>query len=109
MGDRAVVRVESKYGHAPCEMYLHGAGSRSIELVRGAIPRMREGDEDYSMARLIGHCHEQIDGNRGLGVLPYGNGPDGDAGLLVYNCSTGKLVITDGYQNGVHQLDIPPS
>lgn len=103
MGDRAVVKIKG----ASCAMYLHWNGSEAVALVEKALPRMRCGDSDYSMARLIGSCHNEIDGNCSLGVLPPDSESHGDNGIFVYNCATG---IITGEDNDFDSKDIgiPP-
>ena len=70
MGDRARIQVKQGGNMASCSVYLHWWGDEAVKLLKKAVPRMREGDCDYSTARLIGELHATDDGNGGLGVLP---------------------------------------
>jgi hypothetical protein len=102
MGDRCIIYVKG----APAAVYLHWDGNRALELLRGAIPRMRLCDECFSSARLVGHIHTEISGNLSLGLIDppkdfsaagmreYSHG---DAGVIVYDCSTGTIVTYAGY------------
>ena len=68
MGDRALVVFKSDDQYSPTT-YLHWSGHRVWELLTGAAPNMRAGDEGYACARFVGHCHEQIPGALSLGLL----------------------------------------
>jgi len=82
MGDRAVVffihkykiKGEEKISVSP-GVYLHWSGrpERVEEFLTKALPRMRQGDCQYSAARFCGVCHEMIEGNLSLGLF---NAPD---------------------------------
>ncbi len=114
MGDRVVIHVEG----APCSLYMHWGGEDAIDILKAAVPRMRCGDEMYSQARLIGMAHERVPGNTGVGVLPP---PDslppskdyshGDAGVILYNCSSGEATGHHGYltKKGLMNIGIPPA
>jgi hypothetical protein len=115
MGDRVVIQVVD----APCAAYLHWGGETAIESIKRAIPSMRCGDPDYSAARLIASlCNDMPGTNRGVGVLPkVGRTPvpaesHGDAGIVLYDCNTGKATFHYGYLARQHpepmQLDAPP-
>lgn len=118
MGDRALVYVKD----APAALYLHWHGHEAIGILKGAIPRMRCGDPDYSSARLAGHAHTLVDGNCGLGLVekPENLTPKyladeyshGDAGVVVYDCKTGVATLAGGYLQGRHgntlHLEVPP-
>ena len=114
MGDRAKIVIKD----APCAMYVHWGGHGALELLQRAIPGMRKGDEQYSMARLIGHAHTEISGNTGLGVVPAPEDCDqitedyspGDAGVIVYDCDTGTTTLWHGHladQAQGHPLTLP--
>lgn len=100
MGDRAVVLVKD----AACGMYLHWAGREALDILTRAIPRMRSHDANYSMARLIGHAHSEVEGNCSLGVVPppkdyaniLGSYSPGDAGVVLYDCETGVTQLSHG-------------
>lgn len=123
MGDRAMVFVEGACGDlAPCGMYLHWGGSVVIDIISAAVKRMRKGDPGYSMARLIGCAHGKIAGNLSLGVVQasktnserdFVRTSPGDAGVAVYNCSTGRVRLFGGYLadecGDELQLPVPPA
>jgi len=117
MGDRAIIHVKD----ACCAAYVHWDGDIAIKLLKQAIPNMRRDDPDYSQARLIGVLHNAIVGNTGLGVTASPKEEDytndmldysqGDAGVVIYNCSTGETKVYQGYleqENLPDKLDIPP-
>lgn len=105
MGDRVDIGVVDDRGDvAPCTCYLHWGGEGAIELLRGAAPKMRSGDVRYSMARLIGHACAQSPGqntsvgvNEATSIPPASTDSPGDAGVLIYNCTTGKAHAYHGY------------
>ena len=103
MGDRAVIIMAENGVRHDVAVYLHWNGENAIELIEAALPRMRHGDASYSTARFIGCCHNEIDGNLSLGcfaVSPEENLVDinpGDAGVIVYDCSTGVITCIGGY------------
>lgn len=114
MGDRCVIQVKG----ASCSMYLHWHGGSALEILKSAVPRMRAGDENYSQARLIGVAHGLIEGNLSLGVLPPVSDPpteedsQGNAGVIVYDCSSGTARCYHGYLADKHkrqlQIGTPP-
>jgi len=121
MGDRCVIVVKDENSFPSAGVYLHWNGYNAVELLTQAIPYMRKGDPDYSTARLIGCLHAVIEGNLGLGVLPAPSQKDaehkftkyshGDAGVLVYDCGTGKLEAFSGYltdEKIPSDLPLPP-
>jgi len=121
MGDRAIIVVKSDDQIGCCGVYLHWCGCEALTMLSEAIPRMRKGDQDYSIARLIGEFHNKLDGNTGLGVWPaptkedFENGfkayTEWDAGVIVYDCSTGKVTCHAGYLTEKHEEDqfaVPP-
>ena len=124
MGDRGVIYIKSGDFYAPCGLYVHWNGEELVDWFTESIPLLRKDDPDYSMARLIGTFHEKIDGNTGLGVVNAPNEEDiknknlkkyshGDAGILVYDCKTGKAFCAHGYLEDKYpeefELEIPPS
>ena len=70
MGDRATIQIVDGPHKSPI-IYLHWAGSRSLDIIRKAAPIMRQADISYAAARLIGVCHMETDPEQGLslGVL----------------------------------------
>jgi hypothetical protein len=69
MGDRAIVIFHSPKDHSVSPaVYLHSHAGLLLNLLEGALPRMRTGDAGYSCARFIGICHDEIPGNASLGV-----------------------------------------
>jgi hypothetical protein len=54
MGDRAVLMVSDKTERLNVACYLHWNGEGAIELIKGALPRMRRSDATYSLAVLSG-------------------------------------------------------
>lgn len=68
MGDRAVIVFKSADDLSPA-VYLHSKGSQVQYLLEEALPTMRTADVDYSCARFIGVCHDNMRGNHGLGVF----------------------------------------
>lgn len=103
MGDRAIILIRDCQETLGVGCYLHWQGNIAIDLLEQALPRMRQGDASYSMARFIGHCHNEIEGNLSLGcfpvdtTLPLEAHADGDAGAILYNCSTGEISCAGGY------------
>jgi len=107
MGDRGVIVVTTSGGEMPpCGVYVHWHGSSLPGLLPEAIKRMRKGDVAYATARLIGYLHEQIEGPLCLGVLepPKDLTDDslreysqGDAGVVILNCTTGEVRAVGGY------------
>lgn len=73
MGDRATIQIVSGDEKSPV-IYLHWAGSRSIEIIKKAAPIMRAGDLSYAAARLIGVCHIETDPTQGLSLGIFNNG-----------------------------------
>ena len=119
MGDRAIVYVKNGIDWAPCGVYVHWGGESILDDLKKALSRMRCEDEEYSMARLIGCLHEEIDGNTGLGVVGHPSDKEdiynfspGDAGVLVYDCGNGKVKLYDGYLRDKHgeeiEIGVPP-
>lgn len=106
MGDRVlfqVVRTASKeFGPV---VYCHWSGARAPEIVRKLAVRMasRTGDIDYATARLVQECTApDPDGALSFGVS---NAPvmlteedsHGDAGVVLFDCSTFKCECLGGY------------
>lgn len=93
MGCRVVYYIEG----APCAVYGHEIGEKSIDLLKAALPTMRKSDNRYATARLIGHlCKEtQNSAPHGIGVLDppkpkdvkdnYSGYSHGDAGVIIIN------------------------
>ena len=114
MGDRAIVLISKNGKLHDVACYLHWNGEQVIDLIKGAIPRMRQNDASYSMARFIGHCHTEIDGNLSLGCFGIDTNtfdpeaePDDDAGIIIYDCATGQLSCYAGYQRIHHGKMLP--
>ena len=112
MGDRALVTFHTTDTYYSPAVYLHWCGSDVPEMLVDAAPKLRKGDPDYSAARFCGHCHEQLSGNTGLGLL---DGPSpgdmplseycevgqyghGDAGVFFVNVQTGEVRQFGGYE-----------
>jgi hypothetical protein len=122
MGDRAIIVVTDGQYYGSAAVYMHSRGEYAPKYLRDAISRMRRGDVDYSLARLIGELHNRISGNTGLGVIQpprlkdiqnsFENYSQGDAGVIVYNCTNGHTQYFQGYlaeeNPGVRQNEIPP-
>lgn len=124
MGDRVVVQVVDDREIAGAALYLHWGGQEIIEELRAAVPLMRKDDSSYSAARLIGHaCAQRPNQNTGVGVLPACSTPPveddshGDAGVIVYDCSSGVARAYGGYladdgeerkEGRQYQIGIPP-
>lgn len=120
MGDRAIIIFRDKKNgeHSPA-IYLHWSAYAVAEYLRRTHKLMlgRGADLNYTAARFVGVCHEDIEGNMSLGMWNVGEIPEnpgelshGDAGLilvdirndgngLVYDCEAfdgyGLLVATD--------------
>ena len=112
MGDRAVVvfrkehtltERETYYKYSPM-VYLHWNGSKDNVLYYidklAETMEGREGDLDYSIARFIGICHEDIKGNLSLGVS---NCPVTDDTDNLFYDELGHITQGD---NGVYVVDI---
>lgn len=106
MGDRAIVYFKSGSSDAAPGVYLHWDGHKVKQLLEEAIPRMRSGDPGYSAARFCGVCHENIEGNRSLGLLcpppdfeenTLKAGSHGDAGLFLVDVDTWEARCYGGY------------
>lgn len=117
MGDRCLIQVvdsgvASARDVAPCSVYLHCDGDRAIGWLRRAIPVMRVGDVSYSTARLIGVFHTLRPGNLGLGVMDpvdldnIAGCTQGDAGVVVYDCTTGQVELAGGYLAKMYGADL---
>ena len=109
MGDRVIVAFKDLAGFAP-SVYLHWHGHEAADLIKAAAPRMRQGDSGYSAARFAGHCHAEISGNTGLGLLaapePGEDGTidwseysHGDNGVFVVDTETGRVEHFEGYDH----------
>ncbi len=110
MGDRAIVvfyekHRDNEYRFSP-GVYLHWGGSEVHSLLQEALPRMRRGDASYSAARFCGVCHENIDGNLSLGLLPAPSSWEeatsesyshGDAGVFLVDVQTWVVRCFNGY------------
>ncbi len=107
---------------APCSVYVHNSGYRLPQLMADAAPKMRKGDLGYAVARLIGSLHEEDPAAvLSLGVLspPPDLEPDtlkeyshGDAGVAVWDCTTGEIEWFEGYfanYDDYDDIDEPPS
>lgn len=69
MGDCAIVIFHSRKRRTVSPgVYLHMHAGVVVALLETALPDMRTNDAEYSCARFIGHCHELIPPNTGLGV-----------------------------------------
>lgn len=105
MGDRVLVQVVSGSDVADATIYGHWAGESAIETIRAAVPTMRLGDPRYSAARLCAAFCGRAPGNTGVGILrrladaanPTENESHGDAGIIVYDCTTGDAKYFHGY------------
>lgn len=116
MADRCLIQVvdsgvASARDVAPCSVYLHWDGDRAIGWLREAIPAMQLGDLIYSTARMIGVFHTLRPGNLGLGVMDPVNLDNiagctqGDAGVVVYDCTTGQVELAGGYLAKMYGAD----
>ena len=117
MGDRCVILIEDENGINNAACYLHWNGHNAIDLITNALTRMRYNDSVYSLGRLIGYIHTQIDTNLSLGCFGIDISDsietisNGDAGVIVYNCMTGNIrTSTDGYLKDKNNINIgiPP-
>lgn len=126
MGDRALIifHDKDKKDFSPV-IYLHWHGSQVKELLEKALPRLRQGDINYAAARLIGVCHEQIEGALSLGIsnAPRGEPSEvwakvtsydysaGDAGVFLVDVDTWKVQAYHGYGfgDGVKELQLDAS
>jgi len=106
MGDRSIVIIKNGSRMADCAMYTHWNGEDTLTWLREAIPNFAKGDENYSMARLIGYFSAKIKGPYGLGVIENPPSLDritllgyshGGAGVIVYDCETGEITACGGY------------
>lgn len=102
MGDRALVIFKADRDVSPT-VYLHWHGSDVPELVGILKERMagRIGDACYACARFTGICHNNIDGNLGLGLMNTPEhvqaavlGEDRDV-LLNYSHGDAGVVVVD--------------
>lgn len=97
MGNRATIIFLDQGGVSPT-VYLHWHGASVPAWLKQLKERMkgRYSDAGYAAARFVGLCHEQIDGNLGLGLVsndltlrhirhgfPLEQLSPGDAGLVV--------------------------
>ena len=103
MGNRVIMILKDSTETLPFAMYMHWNGSQALEILENAVPRMRRNQADYSIARLIGTAHNQIDGNLSLGVISidlkakYNDITHGDAGIVVFDCGSGMVKCHAGY------------
>jgi hypothetical protein len=104
----------SSYNISPRVSLQYHADSL-IELLAGALPRMRTGDVEYSCARFIGHCHESTPGANGIGVISWFLDTSwADGGEELYNDMLGaappEVALVDvrdwkvAWNGDVHQL-----
>ena len=126
MGDRAIVVVKSdKDREISPQIYVHWDGYRVPSLIHSAAPGLRRGDLPYTVARLIGHFHDQIEGNTGLGVFnthwPEGTTHEdrikllqtsdrfdhGDNGVFIFDLDTGEITQHQGF-SGSRNDEIDP-
>ena len=103
MGCRAIVHFYQRRGdHVQLgpAVYLHWDGDRVKELLLKAQDRLRRNDVEYSTARFVGVCHEEIDGNTGVGTWSAPASVDdlrdsdyshGDAGVFLVNVESGAV------------------
>lgn len=103
MGDRATIYFHGA-GYETAGVYLHWDGSRVVELLEAAQPRMRISDPSYAAARFVQHVANDIDKNDpsgpplSIGIVPNGEGH----GRQVYvNMDTGEVS-----GDVKHQLDV---
>lgn len=105
MGDRAIVVFRDGDDFSPC-VYLHWNGMEVPKWLENAVPRMRNGEVGYSAARFCGVCHEKIDGNCALGILPppkdmqeatSDDFSHGDAGVFIVDVNTWEVRNYNGY------------
>lgn len=122
MGDRGVVVIKDRACYSS-GIYVHYHGSALASMLEDAISSMRKDDAQYSAARLCGEFHNNIDGNTGLGILRpptkdevedgFRGYSHGDAGVVVYDCSTGEVSCYGGYLERDYpnpiQMAVPPS
>jgi len=131
MSDHVLILIKNGDDYCQVGCYMQWMGSAALSLIESALPRMQRRDAMLSMARLIGTCHEVIEGNKGLGVnsLPeIGAGESGlppvekdsawedispgDAGIVVYDCTSGIVECHAGYLENNNDnrtcIGIPP-
>lgn len=107
MGDRGIVVLKNGDEIACAAVYVHWSGHELPEMMAEAAPKMRAGDLGYATARLCGSFHERSPDNiTGIGLLPppadlseetlkkYSHG---DAGVAVWDVSTGNIAWYGGY------------
>lgn len=104
MGDRVLIQVKDGKGEVSPVCYMHWSGSNAPALIKemAELMRGREGDVSYAFARLVGVCHNHIEGNLSLGVFNQADelkagDSHGDAGCYVVNCSTWEVTASGGY------------
>lgn len=96
MGDRVLFQVVSGDEFGP-SVYCHWSGARAPDIARRLASRMktRQGDVEYSTARLVQECTAaDPDGNLSFGVSNVSHkltksNSHGDAGVVLIDCSAG--------------------
>jgi hypothetical protein len=90
-------------------VYLHWGGSDVPHILCALRERMqgRNNDIGYAAARLVGICHERIDGNVSLGLFEFPKDglagyldsefSHGDAGVILVECDTWIAEAWNGY------------
>lgn len=122
MGDRVLVTMhdDNNRGEYTPFVYLHWHGEGAPALLKEAKPHLRKGNASYSIARFCGHCHTQIDGITGLGLLEapkltkeltieqtlMESKSHGDAGVIVVNVTTWECTPYGGYlaEDGIFNI-----
>ena len=120
MGDRALIIVtDRRRAEVSPVIYTHWGGSTVPAVLDDAWELMgdRTGNVGYAAARIVGILHERTPGNLSLGVwntpqtiqsaIRSGDADDladaledyshGNAGVVLYDCSTGEWTAYGGY------------
>lgn len=107
MGDRVLIQLKDSDGAVSPVCYLHWHGGRAPDLIRETAKLMQSRGEDiaYAFARLVGVCHQHIEGNTSLGVWPLDGDAEqlspeqshGDAGIYIVHCGTWEVEAFGGY------------
>ena len=108
MGDRALVQFKNSKGELSPVCYLHNHAYQVSEFIRmtEALMQSRGEDLNYTFARFIGVCHEEIKGNLSLGVWNQETelieaDSHGDGGVLVVHCyGEWRVHCSGGYIEG---------
>lgn len=103
MGDRVLIQVVNGTATSPV-CYGHWFGGEAPQYIRELAELMkgRDGDVEYTFARLVGVCASHTGGNTGLGcwnqttkLTP--NDSHGDAGCYVIDCVSWNVEAFGGY------------